>query len=1220
MPETATLFDSIPSTDDLQLSGATLPSFTPPSLPGIDTLGSDIASSVPADVGNVAGGALPDLSGAPSPSAFRAALSDPLSKLTSVDADSLAAGVNATPPPVVDKKVPEVNRVVEGITSQVLPASTSRAVDTDVPLPSALGDFSAPLRRLAEAGAATPLRLLQVMLTVLDRLVDTATDAERLKGYTVEALGEILVAQTAELRYRLPLDALDRARAALDGGYLDKYEALLNGLDKARASAGPDLAAAVNAARDGALPPLTLFTETGRTLTLLKAADTAPLERALKNVAGFATADEVFLQATFDAIEQRITTVLKAIEGPVLELSRMIAQIREYLTEAARMADEAARTAAKALEDGLKTVAGYLDGARERIEAVGKQVTDFVKKVDVAPAIEAFKKATGQVVDGVDRFFEQVEEFRKKLDDEVARATATLETQFDQGLKALQDRIRALLQQITDLLDRAEVKQVLDQARQGVEKLKTAIDQASLQAVFDLVIRKTGELEGRIQAIDTARLGTPQKTALKVGVKVIEAVEVDKVVRPELEAAFAEIVGPLRELVTLLKDRVLVVEQKIDAFNPGTLLDDTLQPYLQPIFRVLDEFRPSQLLKPVKDALGTLQGVLEQLNPDRVIDRIEGAYQQLRELVDALEPTPLTAEIQRAANTAIAQVAQVKDVYLEDLLKTIRENASLDKLLEGTGIQEVADAELWNTLRKVLGGEYLDRLTRAMDDVEAKLAAEFAGYDFSTAAAAVADAAKAVDAQIRATATTCGTRVTGAVGVLESASPRIGDLERRRQALLEGGTVERPEVEDVLRQMALQPALDLLAALRAEAAVSSADLGHALAVVKARCQDSQPGIKALTEDRIRQAVPLIFKTQLGDPVRTLVADLKAALQPFVDAVTAIQDFVKQVLVELPKQIDAAVGVVLDAVKMDVGVLVDDVVKTIRTARDAITGVITAIYEQVKKNVDQLDPAYVLNSFSLADFSGEGERPDGLVAMAKTIAAPGGSDVAALLQARLSAQERELVRTQSGAFATPVLATLNAALRDEAMLDRLAATYTQLDADQKRHEDALKTATGPDYIAARRGLVRTLSLRRQLDQAQRARKSAATRDAALIRISRVILEVNFPTALKMGIQALFPYAVEMVGQLYPTETVERIDKAYVELVARLHTLPAKLLKEPLDEAFGRVKDKLHETLDIRGLFRVLDIKLDGMEGDLGKGLDRLSVAYEHLLGTLDSRLS
>ncbi|HET7228991.1 MAG TPA: hypothetical protein VFJ16_03280 [Longimicrobium sp.] len=1220
MPETASLFDTLPSTDDLQLSAATLPSFTAPSLPGVDTLGSDIASSVPADLGNAAGGNLPDLSGAPSPTAFRSALSDPLGKLTSVNAGSLAAGVNATPPPRVDKKVPEVNRVAEGITSKVLPAGAGAPVDGNVPLPAALGDFSAPLRRLAEAGAATPLRLLQVMLTVLDRLVDTATDVDKLKGYTVEALSEILIAQTGELRNALPLDALDRARAALDGGYLDRYEALLTGLDQAKAASGPELLAAVKAARDSALPPLHLFAATSTTLTRLRANDTAPLERALKNVAGFATSDEVFLKGTLDTIEARITEVLKAVEAPVLELSRMIAQIREYLTEAAKLADEAARNAAKALEDGLRTVAGYLDGARERIEAVGKQVRDFVAKVNIAPAIEAFKKGCGQVVDGVDRFFEQVEEYRKKLEDEVARATDTLEKQFDQGLKDLQDKIRALLKQITDLLDRAEVKQVLDQARQGVEKLKTAIDQASLQSVFDLVVRKTDELNGRIQAIDTSRLGTPQKTALKIGVKVIEAVEVDQVVRPELEAALKDILGPLRELITLLKERVLVVEEKIDAFNPGTLLDDTLQPYLAPVFRALDEFRPSQLLKPVKDALGTLQGLLEQLNPDRVVDRIQDAYGQLRELVDALEPTPLTAEIQRAANTAVAQVAQVRDVYLKDLLNTIRENASLNKLLEGTGIQEVADAAFWDTLRKVLGGVYLDRIKEAADKVEAKLQAEFAGYDFSAAAAAVADAAKAVDAQIRVTATTYATRVTGGLAALDAVAGRVGDLERRRAALAAGGTVERPEVATVLDQMKLQPLLDLLASLRAQAAVAQADLATALAAVKAKCQASVADIKAMDQDRIRAAVPLIFKTQLGDPVRGLVTRLQLSLKPFTDAVTAIQDFVKQVLIELPKQIDAAVKLVLDAVEADVGALVGEVITTIRTVRDQITATITAVYEQVRKNVDQLDPAYVLNSFSLADFTGSGDRPEGLVAMAKTIAAPGGNEVAALLQARLTADERELVRTQAGAFATPVLATLNAALRDEGVAQRLPAAYTQLDADQKRHEETLKTATGPDYVAARRGLIRTLSLRRQLDQAQRGRASAATRDAALIRMNRVILEVNFPAALKMGLQALFPYAMEMVGQLYPTETVERIDKAYVSLVAKLHTLPAKLLKEPLDEAFGVVKDKLHETLDIRGLFSVLDVKMNDVDKDLSKGLDRLSVAYEHLLGTLDARLS
>ncbi|HEU4561829.1 MAG TPA: hypothetical protein VFS20_28650 [Longimicrobium sp.] len=1217
---TATIFDSLPSTDDLGLSAATLPGFTPPSLPGVDTLAANMTSAVPANTGNAADEAMPDTSGAPSPTAFRSALNDPLSKLTAIDASALAAGVNAAPAPAITAKPPEVNRVAESITSTVLPRDVAAPVDTSVELPSALGDFSAPLRRLADAGAATPLRLLQVMLTVLDRLVATATDAEKLKGYTVEALSEILIAQTGELRDRLPVDALDRASAALAAGYLDRYEALLAGLEKVKAASGPDLTTAVRAARTEALPPLKLFGATARTLTLLRANDVQPLERALKNVAGFATADEVFLQGTLDTVEKRITEVLTAVEAPVLELQRMIAQIREYLTKAAEMADQAARDAAAVLEKGLGTVGEYLEVARTQIEQVGTQVRDFVAKVDVGPAIEAFKSGCMQVVDGVDRFFEQVEEYRLKLDQEVARATATLESQFNEALKELQAKIRALLKQITDLLDRAEVKQVLDQARQGVEQLKTAIEQASLQSVFDLVVRKTTELEGKIGGIDTSKLGTPQKTALKVGVKVIEAVQVDQVVRPELEAALLDILEPLRELIGLLKDRVLVVEEKIDAFKPGTLLDETLQPYLEPVFRTLDEFRPSQLLQPVKDALGTLQGLLEQLNPDRLLDRVQEAYGQLRSLVEALEPTPLTAEIQRAANTASSQVALVRDVYLQDLLDTIRKNASLTKLLEGTGIQEIADADFWDMLRKTLGGGYLNEITAALDKVEAKLAAEFATYDFSAAAAAVAEAARAVDAQIRVTPGDFTTRVTGATAAFDAVAARIGTLERRRLALVNGGTVERPEVQATLEAMALQPALDLVAALQAASAVAAADLTVALAAVKASCQAQIADIRALDQDRIRAAVKLIFKTQLGDPIRAMVARLLKRLEPFAKAVTDIQEFVRQVLVELPKQIDAAVTLVLDEVEKDVGRLVGEVIETIRTARDAIIATINAVYDQVKKNVDKLDPAFVLNSFSLRDFTGTGDTPAGLVSLAKTISNPGSNAVAALLQARMTADERTLVRTQAGTFATPVLASLNAALRDEALAQQLQTAYATLDADQKQHEATIKTATGAEYVTARRGLIRTLSLRRQLDQAQRGRGAAATRAAALIRMNRAILEINFPADLKMGLQALFPYAVEMVGQLYPTETVERIDKSYVALVAKLKSAPAMLLKEPLDEAFEEVKDMLHETLDIRGLFAVLDIKLDGMQGDLSRGLDRLSVAYEHLLGTLDARLA
>ena len=46
----------------------------------------------------------------------------------------------------------------------------------------------------------------------------------------------------------------------------------------------------------------------------------------------------------------------------------------------------------------------------------------------------------------------------------------------------------------------------------------------------------------------------------------------------------------------------------------------------------------------------------------------------------------------------------------------------------------------------------------------------------------------------------------------------------------------------------------------------------------------------------------------------------------------------------------------------------------------------------------------------------------------------------------------------------------------------------------------------------------------------------------------------------------------------------------------------------------------DTFDIKGLFNVLEIKIDGMDEDLSEGLDRLSAAYNRVLTTLDQRLA
>ena len=97
---------------------------------------------------------------------------------------------------------------------------------------------------------------------------------------------------------------------------------------------------------------------------------------------------------------------------------------------------------------------------------------------------------------------------------------------------------------------------------------------------------------------------------------------------------------------------------------------------------------------------------MAELDPQKLLDQVQAVYGQLEQLVASLDPAPLNRLISDAANTAVAQLEQVRDLYLDELLDTIKRTISLQKLLEGTGLQEVADAEFWELLSRTLGGEF----------------------------------------------------------------------------------------------------------------------------------------------------------------------------------------------------------------------------------------------------------------------------------------------------------------------------------------------------------------------------------------------------------------------------------------------------------------------------------------------------------------------------------
>ncbi|HEV3049353.1 MAG TPA: hypothetical protein VGX50_03550, partial [Longimicrobium sp.] len=207
MPETTSFLDALPKPDTLKLDSL-------PSDPSA-TLSIDLGlGSVGEELGKVHAGEAdplaeaPDLGNAPSPAAIQRALDEPLNAAKAIDGPALIARARATLPTQAPAPAFDVQGPIKGITDQLLPPGAAIQMPSEIPMPEGIGDFSAPLRRLAEVGAATPMKLLQAMLAVLDKLVNTATDVDRLRQYTVEALGEILAAQSGALSDGLPLPAL----------------------------------------------------------------------------------------------------------------------------------------------------------------------------------------------------------------------------------------------------------------------------------------------------------------------------------------------------------------------------------------------------------------------------------------------------------------------------------------------------------------------------------------------------------------------------------------------------------------------------------------------------------------------------------------------------------------------------------------------------------------------------------------------------------------------------------------------------------------------------------------------------------------------------------------------------------------------------------------------------------------------------------------------------
>jgi hypothetical protein len=1141
-----------------------------------------------------------------SPDRITASLQEPLSAMSSINAGSLMSSIKGSPLPVAAGTMNfDINAPMTAIGKALSPGG--QAV---TPAPGSVENISGfdseeallQRKKLAAAGAATPMRLVNMYLKMFTSFIDTATDKDRLVELAIESLGEIYLGQIQNPEYNLPYSVVENMKGFMQSDFLQKYEKLLNDIGNST-TVDLDLVAR---ARVEILPSLLNVQRANQTFLNFSNSSIEDLQRAIDNVLSFTGEGEVVLQQFFNSFETKVLTVLGDIKPPIETIRDAAQTIIQFLNDTADKAENAATTVSESLTGKLEGIDKFLSvELTNKINEINSQLTDFLKEVasKTDSAVGTVKGGLSSVTDGIEEFFVKVNDLKAKLESAVKDLADNVDNETKAAFALAEQKIRELLDKITEVLNGPGVKDALTKTKEGIDKFKKVIEEVSLQPVFDMVITKTGDIEVKIQAIKIEEMGVPQKTALKLGVKVVKEVKIDELIKPELLAIFKQLRDPIASLIEELKQGVLNINHIIEEFAPGTIVRNLIEnagPY-KDFIALLEKYKPSVLLKPLKDANAKLTALVDKLDPDILIDKLQVLYNQLYELVDIISPEKLNKMILSSVSTVTAELKNIKDVKLDEIIQTVKQTISLKKLLEGTGIEDIADAEIWVQMKYYLGGEFLTKITEALLYVESNIAEEVKKMEFDTHKEALVKMNQMVDEQIKWTKTKMVNLLTSLHSDLTGQLTKISEMDnRRKQLLIDQSDV--PVYKDLLGNLNLSQLLELDTTISA-ILNKNGEITNILKEFAQPLKAIQDKLKKVDLTSLVSVAPVLFKHQFADPINKIVVNIQNELKTFSDTVEAIRQIIVT-LTELPAKIDEDVARILNAAVDGIKKVLASTISLINQSTGVITGTITNIHTTIVSTLDKFSPYGLLNSFALTDF-----ETGGLDFFRSILTYPTDrtDEISFFLINKLTTEQQGILKVNNANWQSIVTEALNASVFDPRLNEKKGVAKTALD---------LKIAGLQGNENAKINLLtKYRSLARQLNESAIPRNMQEK-----IRLNRLILEAMYPDAINMSIQSMHPFIVEQISRLYPEELVQGLDVTYLNIVDNVKAMPEKLIQKPLDEKYKELKKMFFENFDIEGVFKVLQVKLDGMDEDLELGLDRISFAFNHMINTLDSRLA
>lgn len=379
------------------------------------------------------------------------------------------------------------------------------------------------------------------------------------------------------------------------------------------------------------------------------------------------------------------------------KIQSVIRPLQKLVDEGIITATTGANQVVQAVEQAIITAEQAVVKVSALVTNVIDQLIGLIREINFT---ELLNQATGifqglmlklnSVLNQVSEVIEQIYTFVRGM---IAQVKA-----LGNHVPLLAEKFRQLLKQITAFLNDPQVKNAVQQAKQGIDLVVQKLDDLSLKPVFDQILTQVNSVKTSLRAIDLTRLNQMLKSALSAALSLIrEAVEpptkVTDVVKEQYNTRISEPI--LQDVVQPVKQEIDSVVKLIHQLNPGTWVGKQLTPLyeqalnstkafvhpsqiaalLQPVtefqtslLKQIDAvMNPSQLLKPLMDLYRESVAFVRSLRPEMVLNPLNQLLNQATQTLDKLELEQLFSTITTSVRSVTNWISsiQIDEQFLE---------------------------------------------------------------------------------------------------------------------------------------------------------------------------------------------------------------------------------------------------------------------------------------------------------------------------------------------------------------------------------------------------------------------------------------------------------------------------------------------------------------------------------------------------------------------------